>query len=213
MSRERAKKGGKMQRPLNLHQVSGIILTIGTAQYLLFMFLAQAFTPDYSMATNDISSLGNGPAGLLYDISTFLVGLAILACGIFLSLGSIRDGKRIGLLLGVMMSILGTAVGLGGIFPEGTPTHQQVGVVGFLLSGVCAITSAALQKKWWAAFSILMGFISISMGVLTQLPGNNVSLPIADGIKERIVLYPIFLWALVFGLQRTLSKQSHSSKG
>lgn len=201
-----------MQRPLNLRQVSGIILTIGTAQYILFMFTTQAFTPDYSMATNDISSLGNGPAGLLYNTSTFLVGLAILGCGIFVFLDGIRDGKRIGLLLGVMMSILGTAVGLGGIFPEGTQTHLQVGVVSFLLSGVCAITSAALQKKWWAAFSILMGFISISMGALTQLPGNNVSLPIADGIKERIALYPIFLWALVFGLQRTLSKHSHVSK-
>lgn len=202
-----------MPRPWNLRQASGIILTMGTAQYLVCMFITQALTPDYSMVTNDISSLGNGPAGLLYNSSTFLVGGAILGCGILVFLEGIREGKRIVLLFGVMMSILGAAVGLGGIFPEGTQTHLQVGVVSFLLSGVCAITSAALQNKWWAVFSILMGGISLSMGVLTQLPGNHtVSLPLADGVKERLALYPILVWALVFGLQRTLSKHRQVSK-
>ena len=202
-----------MQRQLNLRQIGGIILTIGTAQYILFMFTTQALTPDYSIVSDDISSLGNGPAGLLYDTSAFLAGLSIMLCGIFILIDNIRHGKRIGMLLGVMMSILGTAVGLGGIFPEGTQTHIQVGVVSFLLSGVCAITSAALQKKWWAYFSILMGFISISMVALTQLPGYDVHLPIADGIKERMALYPILLWALVFGIHRIPSKQFISSKG
>jgi hypothetical membrane protein len=197
MDRYLARSLASETRVLSLHQRTehwaGVFLAMGMVVLLAAMFLSQALTPGYSMVTDDISSLGNGPAGLLYDAGDVVAGIGALLCGSLLIRA--RGLRPAPLLVAPLLIVLGLAVVAGGIFVEGTVTHLQAGLVAFVLAGLTPIASSLLRRGWSRYFSVVMGTVTLVMVVLTLA---NVPLPVADGIKERITVFPTFAWFIVF---------------
>lgn len=186
---------------------AGACLAGGMIVYLAAMFLAQALTPGYSPVTDDISSLGKGPAGILYDTGNIVSGIGALVCGSLLVRA--RGLRPAMLLVAPLLIVLGLAVVAIGLFPEGTDIHLQVGLVAFVFSGLTPIASSLVQRGWSAYVSVGLGIITLVLVVLTLA---NVALPVADGIKERITLFPAFAWAIVCGARLALGESSRSSR-
>ena len=65
-------------------KISGLVLFAGVAQFFIFVLIAEAIYPNYSVANNYISDLGVGSTAYIFNTSIILLGIAIIISGIFL---------------------------------------------------------------------------------------------------------------------------------
>ncbi len=185
---------------MNFRQAAGASLFIGTVQFITGMHLAEYLYPDYSVSGNFISDLGATcratctiyqPSASIFNFSVILLGILILSCSYFI----LREFRNF--LITALFCISGFgAVGVG-IFPETAGfLHVIVSFITFLFSGFVAIASSKLAKSPFSYFSILMGIASIAALVLF---GANIYLGLGPGGMERMIAYPVLLWAISFG--------------
>jgi hypothetical membrane protein len=109
--------------------VGGLLLVLGSAQFIIVMTVAEALYPGYSVANNYISDLGVGPSSVIFNTSVSLLGILVIAAG-FLVMSLSRG-------LGVLAMIAGIgALGVG-LFPENTGTpHTVFSLVVFLFGAL-----------------------------------------------------------------------------
>ena len=190
---------------LSNQKIAGIILFVGTFGFVLAMQISEFIDgASYNVANNFISDLGTYckafpavttcvelPSHNLFDISVFLIGLALLLGSYFLY-RAFKNRVFGGLLI---LSGIG-AMGVG-IFPENYPVeHEIFSLVVFLFGGLAAIFAYKIERKPLNYFSPVIGAFSIAMVVL-YLAGYDLGLGV--GGIERLIAYPELLWLVALG--------------
>ena len=174
-------------------KIAGSLLFVGGVQFVLGIILAEALYPGYNTSIQTISSLGVGPSAIIFNSSVFLIGVLGLAGTYFVHRAF--NFSLFTLLLGI--TFIG-AIGVG-LFTEATSTftlHSIFAVIAFVFGGISAIVSYRLQKQPLSILSVILGVFSLlAMGLLAS--GNYLGLGL--GGIERMVAYPIILWAVGFG--------------
>jgi hypothetical membrane protein len=187
---------------LSNQKIAGIILFLGAFGFILALQISEFIDGSkYNASTNYISDLGtycpssgpcqNLPSHNLFDISVFLVGVAIVL-GSFFLYRAFKNLLFSGLLI---LSGIG-AMGVG-VFPENYPLeHGIFSLVVFLFGGLAAIDAYKIERKPFSYFSIPIGAFSVIMLVLYAF---GYYLGLGPGGMERIVAYPELLWGVALG--------------
>ncbi len=173
------------------NKAAGALLFVGAAQFLTVLIVAEALSPSYSISGNFISDLGVGSTALLFNSSLVLLGLMAIMSG-YLIQRALRNR-----LLAALLVVAGAGAAGAGLFPEGSGSiHSLAQLVAFLFGGLSAIAAYRLEKPPLTYFSLAMGVLAL-VALVLRINGNFLGL--GTGGIERLVAYPILLWAIGFG--------------
>ncbi len=175
-------------------RASGLLLFIGSAQFLLGLVLAEEVYPDYRVSQT-ISSLGRpGPSALLFNSSLFLEGTLVLIAAYFLH----KAYHKIPVTALFALGGLG-AIG-GALFPEDVyNVHLAISIVSFFAAGLAPFVTLPLQSSPFKYLSISLGSLSFAAAAILAIPQLFYALGLPYGAIERIVAYPTLLWVIGFG--------------
>jgi len=179
---------------------------VGAVQFLVGMLLAEALYPSYSIAGNYISDLGaycNGvfpnagvcviyqPTSNIFNTSIFLLGvLLVIAAYLFWRPQKMKVFSVLVLLTGI--GAMGVAV-----FPETNPiAHEITSDIAFLFAGLSAIWGYRIAKAPMSYFSVILGLVNLVAIVLFTA---NVLFGLGVGGMERMIVYPVVVWATGIG--------------
>jgi len=185
---------------MNFKLASGVSLFTGAVLFLTGMHIAEYLYPGYSVSGNYISDLGATcratctvyqPSAFIFNSSVILLGITIILSSYFIW----REFNSSIIAALFFLSGLG-AIGVGS-FPETAGSlHAIVSFVTFFFGGLAAIATSRLVKAPFSYFSVLMGLSSLTALVLF---GLNTYLGLGPGGMERMIAYPVLMWALGFG--------------
>jgi len=180
---------------------AGTLLFVGVVQYGIFVIVAEAASPSYSVSSNYISDLGRlFPASApIFNPSIALLGLLVLASDFYFHKAFKWKPAT------AMIGLAGVgALGVG-LFPEGSPyyLHSFFSGVAFLFSGLSAVVTARFQKSPLSYFSVILGLVGLVSMVLYIPDGGAYgnALGIGAGGLERMIVYPVLLWSVGFSGQ------------
>lgn len=182
-------------------KTAGALIFVGAAQFILCMIVAECLYPDYSVSGNYISDLGVGVAAPIFNASVFVLGATVTASVYFL-----RQTVQSKVLLGFLVLCGIGAMGVG-IFPETFGiVHTVFSLNAFLFGALSAIASYKIQKPPMSYFAVVMGLMSfaalaifIVAEVYLRYFSTALNMVIGLGGVERMIVYPILLWAIGFG--------------
>ncbi|MDH7606160.1 MAG: DUF998 domain-containing protein [Candidatus Bathyarchaeota archaeon] len=186
-------------------KVAGVLIFVGAVQFVLGMLVAECLYPGYSVSGNYISDLGVGATAPIFNISVFLLGATVAASVHFL-----KQKVQNKILLGFLALCGIGAMGVG-IFPENSPymLHTVFSLIAFLFGALSAIASYKIQKPPISYFAVILGLISLVALVIfaysetfVNLGGAHTAefyLGLGKGGLERMIAYPVLLWAIAFG--------------
>ncbi len=185
---------------MKFRRTVGVLLFSGAVFFLTGMHLAEYLYPGYSVSGNYISDLGATcrdtctvyqPSAFIFNSSVILFGLLIVSSSYLLW----REFNSA--IITVLVGLSGTgAVGVG-LFPETAGyLHVIVSFITFFFGALSAIAISKFVKIPFSYFSVLMGLASITA---LSLFGSNSYLGLGPGGMERMIAYPIILWAIGFG--------------
>ena len=172
-------------------KVAGGLLFAGSVQFILFVIIAEALYPGYSISENWISDLGVGATAIIFNSSAVLLGSCVIVGGYLIHRTcSSRCFSLLVILTGV------GAMGAG-LFSENFGIiHGMASLVTFIFGALSAIMSRRLQKPPLSYFSVLLGALSL-LALALSISGTYLGL--GKGGIERIVAYPILIWIVGFG--------------
>ncbi len=175
-------------------KISGLLLFVGSVQFLLGLVLAEEVYPDYRVSQT-ISSLGRpGPSASVFNSSLFLEGTLVLAAAYFLH----KAYRKIPVTSVFALGGLG-AMG-GALFPEDVYNiHLAISIVSFFAAGLTPFVTLSLQSSPFKYISISLGTLSFAAAAVLAIPQVFYSLGLPYGAVERIVAYPTLLWVIGFG--------------
>jgi hypothetical membrane protein len=184
---------------------AGLALFIGAVQFGIGLILAEIYypyPPGYNVSTNYVSDLGATcttggsctiyqPTSDIFNGSIILLGLLIIVSAYFIQ-KSFAWKPATGLIALAGIGALGV-----GLFPETTGIwHSIFSLIVFLFAGLSAIITFWLQKPPLSYISIILGAVTLAALFLYV---GNIYLGLGAGGMERMVVYPVLLWALGFG--------------
>jgi hypothetical membrane protein len=179
--------------------VAGAFIFVGSAQFIIALIVAEAFYPGYSVAQNYISDLGATcraacqivqPTSMIFNSSVTLLGLLAIVASYFVQRGF---RSRVFTFLVVMTGLGATGIG---VFPETAGViHLIVSLITFVFAGLSAILSCRVQKAPLAYFSVVLGVMTL---VALGLSVSNAFLGLGPGGMERMIVYPVLIWAVGF---------------
>jgi hypothetical membrane protein len=181
---------------------AGVLFLIGGVQFTIFLIVAEAVYPGYSVSANYISDLGvwGEPSAAIFNPSCFLFGLLVLASAFFIQ----REFKISVFSIAVALSGLG-AMGVG-LFPENTFLVNEVPIlhtlsaaVGFIFGGIAAILSSKITKAPFRYFSVILGAATLLALILFRTTESYDYLGLGAGGLERMIVYPTIVWTICFG--------------
>ena len=187
---------------VSYQKLAGITLFIGAFGFILAMQVAEFIDgSSYNVSTNYISDLGtycktnvscvNLPSHNLFDISVFLIGVAIVLASYFLYKAFNKS------ILSGLLTLSGIGAMGVGIFPENYALeHGIFSLVVFFFGGLAAIAPYTIEKGPFNYFSVGIGAFSVVMLVLYVA---NFYFGLGPGGMERMVAYPILLWGVGLG--------------
>jgi hypothetical membrane protein len=173
----------------------GALFFVGAAQFILIILIAEARYPGgYDVANNALSNLGVGPTAYTNPL---LYSAWIALLGAFAFIGSLLGWRTLGTALTITLAVVGAcAIGVG-LFPVRiSAPHEVFAITAYVFVAVSVIISYRVLRPPLSHFSVGLGIISLVALVLLVTYHN---LGIGTGGMERMVAYPIFLWALGFG--------------
>jgi len=198
---------------LNYGKTSGVLLFVGSAQFIIGLTVAEALYPAYSVSQNYISDLGATcratcqvvqPTATIFNSSVFLLGVFGILCAV-----CIWQGFR-GRILSVFIGLTSFGAMGVGLFPETAGLiHHIVSLITFLFAGLSAIASFRMQRTPLNYFSVLLGAMTL---VSLTLYISNVFLGLGQGGMERMIVYPALIWAAGFGASLFASSSGSSAK-
>ena len=169
---------------------AGILMFIGTAWFLMGIIIAEALFPNYKV-TRMISDLGVGTTASIFNSAIFGFGLLLIAAAYLLH----TEGANRWFVILLTLTGLGAA-GVG-IFPENVIVpHSICAITVFICGGLCAILGYRIFSRPWSWFSPVLGIITL---VAVVLLGAKVYLGLGAGGMERIIAYPLIIWAIGTG--------------
>jgi hypothetical membrane protein len=170
------------------------LIIFGALQFGFLLFIAECLYPGYSISKNYISDLGVGPepSRALFTASIIIFGACILAASYLLSKGG---SDRIFSLCLALAGIGSIGVGL---FNEVDYTylHKVSAFLAFGFGGIAVLFSLRISKPPFSYISLVLG--SVSLAALVLLLTKNY-LGLGAGGMERMIAYPIIIWAIAFG--------------
>jgi len=181
---------------------AGLAVFSGAVQFGVAMILAEIYYPGYNVSNNYISDLGATcltggtctiyqPTSTIFNASIVLLGLLVLAGAYFLQ-KSFKWKPATSLVALAGVGALGV-----GLFPETTGiVHGIFSLIVFLFAGLAAIVTFWLQRPPLSYLSVLLGAVTLIALILYI---GNVYLGLGPGGMERMVVYPVLLWAIGFG--------------
>lgn len=186
--------------------VAGTLIFWGSAQFILFMIIAEALYPGYNISWNYISDLGVGPSAPIFNSSVILLGLAAAFSVKFLR--KFFPERKI---FHAFMLLCGVgAIGVG-IFSENFGfIHTIFSLITFIFGGLSAVASYKIQNKPFSYYSLILGltsifsliiFVALELSTFFGMPLYFLFnyLGLGRGGMERLVVYPVIVWALGFG--------------
>ncbi len=191
-------------------KVAGVFLFVGAAQWILLVILAESFYPNYSVSQNFLSDLGancrpevvsciiNYPSSIIFDATLALMGLfALASANLFRSEVPRRRGFVI------FFGLFGLGTLLAGVFPETfQPVHELGSFLAFVSGGIAAILAFRFVKSPVRYVSLALGILILAwlLPVLFSGPFSRAfGGVLGSGFTERMAVYPIVIWELVFG--------------
>lgn len=191
-----------MNFPYNNKKTAGALLFAAGAQFVVFLVVAEAVYPNYSISGNYISDLGvwGKASAAIFNPSIFVFGLFVLTAGYFL-----HKEYRFGL-FSVVVGLAGLGAMGVGVFPENTvivnglPLVHSIAALGaFVFGAISAIVSSKIVKPPFRYFSLLLGAASLLSLVLFIVTRSQGHIDIGEGGMERMIVYPTLLWTIGLG--------------
>jgi hypothetical membrane protein len=185
-------------------KAAGALIFVGTVQFILCIIIAEALYPAYSISENYISDLGVGVSAPIFNASVFTLGLAAVT-GVYFMRIFVQDKIFL-----TLLSLCGIGAMGVGVFPENYGIiHTIVSLIAFLFGALSAIKSYKIQKPPLSYFAVVLGLISLAALVLfgasevgVHFGGGQAAdfyIGLGKGGMERMIAYPIILWAVGFG--------------
>jgi len=202
--------------------MAGLLLLAGGIVSLIGIHAAEFVYPGYSVSQNFVSDLGATcsdvgtnaphdcvvvqPASAIFSLSAGARGVAVFAAAYLMY--PMGRPKRLAVLLG--LTGLG-ALGVGLVSEAYSPYHAIFALVAFLLGGIAALESFRFLPRPLGYVSVVLGCIAlVALGWFSLIAlgtrgaaGGEAALPIwaplGAGGTERMILYPVLLWVVVFG--------------
>ncbi|MEM1537765.1 MAG: DUF998 domain-containing protein [Candidatus Nezhaarchaeales archaeon] len=173
-------------------RIAGALIFVGVAQFILSMLIAECLYPNYSVSENYISDLGrlSAASAPIFNSSIVILGLTVVTGAYFLR-EVVRSKAFLGLLILCGVGVMGV-----GIFPEDFGViHFIASLTAFLFGALSAIASYRFQKPLLSYFAVVLGVTSLTALILF---GLGAYLGLGKGGMERMIAYPVLLWALGF---------------
>lgn len=187
------------------------------AQFFVVQVIAQSrWTTPFSLATNNISDLGNTTCGLYpavtgsYVCSPWytLMNVSFALQGVIILVGAVLARPLLAGRLGRMLvfSLL-VVTGLGmvgvGLFPEDVNNRAHVISAGtqFITGNAAMIVFgiAANRVKRWRAFAVVSTALGITGLLATALFARQYGLGMGLGGMERVAAYTLPVWLITSG--------------
>lgn len=171
--------------------LSGLLIILGVTQFMMSMIVCEAIYPNYSVAYNYISDLGVGLTAPIFNSSIIFLGIVVIISSILLY--PVYKSK----LLSTLLFLAGFGATGVGVFPIGSPygLHTIMSATTFIFAGTSAIIVYRFTSRPISIISIILGVISLTA---LALFASGVYLGLGHGGMERMIVYPVFSWALVF---------------
>ena len=185
---------------MNFKRAAGVLLFAGAVLFLTGMHIAEYLYPGYSVSGNYISDLGATCRAtcIVYQPSAFIFNSSVIIFGLLIVISAYLIWREFNSsIIATLFCLSGLgAVGVG-LFPETAGfLHVIVSFITFFFGALAAIAASRLVKEPFSYFSVLMGSASIFALVLY---GLNIYLGLGPGGMERMIAYPVLLWAIGFG--------------
>jgi len=196
--------------------IAGVLAVVAGVVWIIGVFVAQAYYPNYSVTYNALSDLGATchsataltpnscliyqPSSIIFNTTLILFGVLSVPAAYFIN-RSLR--KRF---CSILLGLFGLGVLIDGVFAENELTiHLLGGLVAFVTGAIAAITVYRLGEatpKLFQYSSAAIGIVSlIGTLVLALVPiGTLESSFIGFGGVERITLYPLIIWEALLGI-------------
>ncbi|MDE1822711.1 MAG: DUF998 domain-containing protein [Candidatus Micrarchaeota archaeon] len=172
--------------------VAGLLLSLGAAQFLLFLSISESLYSGYSISKNAISDLGVGNTALIFNTSIMLMGLLIIIGSYFLV--KAKKSRYISILMGVV----GLAAFCVGAFPETTGwPHIVAASVAFSIGGIFCVLSYKLVRLPIGYLTGALGIVTLFAVVSYLVFRQNYGL--GFGGLERMMAYPLIISVLLIG--------------
>jgi hypothetical protein len=215
------------ERPRTQSQLS-LLLGGGSWALALLYFIGQAvvqaaWRTSYSLIDNRVSDLGNTACGRtlantyicspLHTLmnATFVLTGVLIVVGLFLT-RSIWPRRRLTTWGLILLGVAGAGTILVGLSPENVNVlfhllgalNIPAGNAAMILLGL-AIWRERRGIAWFSLVSGVIGFLGLLAGPFLVITTGH-----AGGLAERIALYPLIIWLIVFGFA-ILSKKVRTS--
>ncbi|MGB8217057.1 MAG: DUF998 domain-containing protein [Candidatus Methanoperedens sp.] len=178
---------------MNNRELAGTFIFVGAVQFVIGMILAEIFYPGYNVSGNYISDLGATyqPSAFIFNTSVIILGILIILSAYFIW------NEFQNYLISILIGLSGVgALGIG-LFPETTGNlHLIVSFIAFFFAALSAIAASKLVKSPFTYFSVILGIASLAA---LALFGLQFYLGLGPGGMERMIAYPVLLWAVGFG--------------
>jgi hypothetical membrane protein len=179
-------------------QLSGLLLFINAAQFMIVIMLAASVAPAYDYGAAAISDLGViAETALLFNASLVVVGVLNIAGGYL----HYRSHGRTWILATFLVAGMG-AVGAGLMPLDRGGLHGLFALLAFLFFNLEAIACATVVSGPMKPVSAVAGVVGLVFVVLMAIgdAGNSAAFgPIGHGGTERMIVYPVMLWMVAFG--------------
>jgi hypothetical membrane protein len=193
-------------------RAAGIVLIALAALFLLVIMLAASIAPGYDMHAAAISDLGTfDETALLFNATLVAVGLLNAVAALML-----RSWLGRGWILALFLIAGLGAVGAG-VFPldSGGP-HGLFALVAFLAFNIEPLAVATIVRGPMRAISLLAGVVGLAFVALMIVgdSGDTAAFgAIGHGGTERMIVYPVMAWMLVFGGYLVASRGADDGNG
>ncbi len=170
--------------------IAGMLIFIGASMSLMGIVIAEALSFGYHVS-QVISDLGVGQTAVFFNLSIIMFGSLFVAAAYLLR----KAGTDTWFC--ALMALTGVAQACVGIFPEtlGLP-HQAAAAIVFISGCSMAILSFRVFPVPWAWISAALGVIILAAIILLV---TEFYFGLGKGGMERIIVYPLILWALGSG--------------
>lgn len=178
--------------------VAGFLLVLLGASFLTVTMLAASIAPSYDYHRAAISDLGViDETAPIFNVLLVAVAALNVAAGFLLY----RSHRRSWILGTYILAGIGAA-GAGLVPLDASDLHPLFALVGFVFFNLEAVATGTLVRGPIRAISYaggLAGLIYVIVMVIGDSGSPAIFGAIGHGGSERMIVYPVMLWTLVFG--------------
>jgi hypothetical membrane protein len=178
---------------LDIRKLTGLLVFLGTGQFMVGLMIAAVLTPGYDIANETISSLGVQEAALWFNGSIIILGIFVLAAAYFIRtvFGS--------LVVMILLALAGIGLIGVGVFPAAdvfSGVHLVFSLITFVFINITAIYAARFLRTPLLHLSIILGAVGL---VALGFFASGTYLGLGIGGMERMVVLPVLAWGIALG--------------